>query len=40
MANSNPVVPVMDWTEDAELHKIYVELKEGVELEYQTGLTL
>ena len=33
MANSNPVVPVMDWTEDAELHKRYVEWKEEVELE-------
>ena len=28
MANGNPVVPVMDWTEDAELHKHYVEWKE------------
>ena len=32
MANGNPVVPVMDWTEDAELHKRYVEQKEGLEL--------
>ena len=24
MANCNPVVPVMDWTEDAELHKRYI----------------
>ena len=32
MANGNPVVPVMDWTEDAELHKRYVEWKEEVEL--------
>ena len=28
MASSNPVVPVMDWTEDAELPKRYVEWKE------------
>ena len=43
MANGNPVVPVMDWTEDAELHKRYVEWREEVELEnhpYQTGPTL
>ena len=33
MANCNPVTPVMDWTEDAELHKRYVECKEEVELE-------
>ena len=33
MANCNPVVPVMDWTGDAELHKRYVEWKEEVELE-------
>ena len=32
MANGNPVVPVMDWTEDAELHKRYVEWREEVEL--------
>ena len=32
MANGNPVVPVMDWTEDAELHKRYMEWKEEVEL--------
>ena len=38
MANCNPVIPVMDWTEDAELHKRYVEWKEKVELEL--GLTL
>ena len=29
MANSNPIVPVMDWTDDAELYKRYVEWKEG-----------
>ena len=38
MANCNPAIPVMDWTEDAELHKRYVEWKEEVELEL--GLTL
>ena len=38
MANCNPVIPVMDWTEDAKLHKKYVEWKEEVELEL--GLTL
>ena len=32
MANCNPVVPVMDWTEDAELHKRYVDWKEELEL--------
>ena len=32
MANGNPVVPVMDWTEDVDLHKRYVEWKEEVEL--------
>ena len=32
MANCNPVVPVMDRTEDAELHKRYTEWKEEVEL--------
>ena len=38
MANGNPVVPVMDWTEDAELHKRYVEWKEEVELELDSSL--
>ena len=38
MANCNPVVPVMDWTEDAELHKRYVEWKEEVELELGSSL--
>ena len=33
MANCNPVIPVMNWTEDAELHKRYAEWKEEVELE-------
>ena len=32
MANGNPVLPVMDWTEGAGLHKRYVEWKEEVEL--------
>ena len=39
MANCNPVVPVMDWTEDAELHKKYVEWKEEVELELGSSLS-
>ena len=29
MANCNPVIPVMDWTVDAELHKRYIEWKGG-----------
>ena len=32
MANCNPVVPVMDWTEDAELHKRYIKWKKEVKL--------
>ena len=39
MANSNPAVPVMDWTEDAELHKRYVEWKEEVELGLGSSLS-
>ena len=39
MANCNPVVPVMDWTEDAELHKRYIEWKEEVELELGSYLS-
>ena len=39
MANSNPVVLVMGWTEDAELHKRYVEWKEEVELELGSSLS-
>ena len=39
MANGNPVVPVMDQTEDAELHKRYVEWKEEVELELGSFLS-
>ena len=38
MANCNPVVPVMDWTEDAKLHKRYIEWKE-VELELGSSLS-
>ena len=38
MVNCNPVIPVMDWTEDAELHKRYVEWKEEVELELESSL--
>ena len=39
MANCNPVVSVMDWTEDAELHKRYIEWKEEVELELGSSLS-
>ena len=39
MANCTPVVPVMDWMEDAELHKRYVEWKEEVELELGSSLS-
>ena len=39
MANCNPVIPVMDWTEDAELHKKYVEWREEVELELGSSLS-
>ena len=39
MANCNPVIPVMDWTEDAELHKKYVEWREEVELELRSSLS-
>ena len=39
MANCNPVVPVMDWTEDAELYKRYVEWREKVELELGSSLS-
>ena len=39
MANCNPVVSVMDGTEDAELHKRYVEWKEEVELELGSSLS-
>ena len=39
MANGNPVVPVMDWTEDAEIHKRYVEWREEVELELGSSLS-
>ena len=39
MANCNPVIPVMDWTEDAELHKRYVKLREEVELELGSSLS-
>ena len=38
MANCNQAVPVMDWTEDAELHKRYIEWKEEVELELGSSL--
>ena len=39
MANSNQLVPVMDWTENAEFHKRYVEWKEEVELELGSSLS-
>ena len=39
MANCNPVIPIMDWTEDAELHKRYVEWKEEVGLELGSSLS-
>ena len=39
MANGNPVVPVMDWNEDAELHKRHVEWKEEVKLELGSSLS-
>ena len=39
MANGNAVVPVMDWTEGAVLHKRYVEWKEEVELELGSSLS-
>ena len=39
MENCNAVIPVMDWTEDAELHKRYVEWKEEVELESGSSLS-
>ena len=39
MANCNPVIPVMDWTEDAELHKRYIEWREEVELESGSSLS-
>ena len=39
MDNCNPVIPVMDWTEDAELHKRYMELREEVELELGSFLS-
>ena len=39
MANCSPVIPVMDWTEDAELHKRFVEWREEVELELGSSLS-
>ena len=39
MANCNPVVPVMDWTQNVELHKRYIEWKEEVELELGSSLS-
>ena len=39
MANGNLVVPVMGWTEDAELHKRYVEWKEEVEFKLGSSLS-
>ena len=39
MANCNPVVPVMDWTEDAKLYKRYIKWKEEVELGLESSLS-
>ena len=39
MANCNPVIPVMDWTEDTELLKRYMEWREEVELELGSSLS-
>ena len=39
MANCSPVIPVMDWTEDAGLHKRYVEWREEVELVLGSSLS-
>ena len=39
MAGCNPVVPVMDWAEDVELHKRCVEWREEVELEIGSTLS-
>ena len=39
MANCNPVVPVLDWTEYAELHRRYVDWKEEVELDLGSSLS-
>ena len=39
MASCNPVAPVMDWTEDVELQKRYMEWKEEVELEIGSTLS-
>ena len=39
MANCNPVISVMDWTENAKLHKRYIEWKEDVELELRSSLS-
>ena len=39
MVNCNPLIPVIDWTEDAELHKRYIEWKEELELELGSSLS-
>ena len=39
MPTCNPVVPAMDWTEDAQLHKRYIEGKEEVELELGSSIS-
>ena len=39
MANCNPVIPVMDWTEDAKLLKNYIDWKKEVELELGSSLS-
>ena len=39
MANCNPLIPFMDWTEDAELYNRYVKWREEVELELGSSLS-
>ena len=39
MANCNPVIPVVDWTEDAELQKRYVKVRDEVDLELGSSLS-
>ena len=39
MANCSPVVPVIDWMEDAGLHKRYIKWREEVQLELGSSLS-
>ena len=39
MASCNLITPVVDWTEDAELHKRYMEWEEEVKLEIGSTLS-